>query len=235
MPCAVTQYDRWPLWHGCRQLIPVADLPKVMLCDACGAIALQISLTLQAADKRTKRNKQLGEIELLEVLESVCAGDLVVSDPTAADAGPTHWDEYGVADLNASCASPPQISCWNSTKRLVGPGCAKMYEWKREKEPRFGWLGTRINVECERLVSDYNDGDGEMALYKMIRGTQYNSTIVAQRLCADDCARAAAEQVREVQSKYVDEYRKYTKRAKWTEEEGCDVQPPCCKGWLTAA
>ena len=38
------------------------------------------------------------------------------------------WDEYGVADLNATCASPPVISCWNSTKRLVGPGCAKSYE-----------------------------------------------------------------------------------------------------------
>jgi len=98
----------------------------------------------------------------VQALDELCEGNFAL-DRDSDEPVPENWDEYGVADLNDTCASPPIVSCWNSTKRLVGPGCAKAYEWKREKEVRFGWLTTRIKPECERLISEY--GDDELELY----------------------------------------------------------------------
>ena len=88
-----------------------------------------------------------------QALDELCEGKFAL-DRDSKEPVPSDWDEYGVADLNDTCASTPLVSCWNSTKRLVGPGCAKTYEWKREKEVRFGWLTTRIKPECERLISE---------------------------------------------------------------------------------
>ena len=142
-----------------RQLIPIADLPTTMMCDACGAISLQLVNKLKKADrineKRFRVGKKLGEYELLAALDEMCEGKFAIDRDAEGEVPPADWDEYGVADLNETCASPPVISCWNSTKRLVGPGCAKAYEYRREKEVRFGWLTTRIKPECERLISEY--------------------------------------------------------------------------------
>ena len=207
------------LQHGHRQLIPIADLPRVMLCDACGAIAHQISHKLRAADGMKKRGR-LSELELLGALDDVCSGKFAAHSQSGADTEPAGWEEYGVADLNATCASPPEISCWNSTKRLVGPGCAKAYEWQREKEIRFGWLRTRIEPECQRIISDCGHGEGETFLYAMVRDADYNATQVAANLCTEDCEQATREQNREATAKYVEEYAQFAKRARWTQELG---------------
>ena len=142
-----------------RQLIPIADLPTTMMCDACGAISLQLVNKLKKADrineKRFRVGKKLGEYELLAALDEMCEGKFAIDRDAEGEVPPADWDEYGVADLNETCASPPVISCWNSTKRLVGPGCAKAYEFRREKEERFGWLTTRIKPQCEGLISEY--------------------------------------------------------------------------------
>jgi hypothetical protein len=55
--------------------------------------------------------------------------------------------------MNASCASPPEISCWNSTKRLVGPGCAKDYEWAGLDEGLLA-LSLPVLVYMENPCSD---------------------------------------------------------------------------------
>jgi hypothetical protein len=40
-----------------RQLIPIADLPATMLCDACNAVALQLTRKLGGAQERAGGNQ----------------------------------------------------------------------------------------------------------------------------------------------------------------------------------
>ena len=108
-----------------------------MLCDACGAVAIQLARAFAAkagggsaakaggGGRPGPAARKLKEFEVLDTIEAVCAGELprytATGDEVEQRGGhaweqPATWDEYGVADMNATCASPPEVSCWNSTK-----------------------------------------------------------------------------------------------------------------------
>ena len=146
-------------------------VPASMRCDACHAIAHQLTEAMAHAQGRS--TTALPEGKVIDVLEAVCEGKL---RPKTLGTGDNyrvveqHWGEYCIKEIGGE-------------NRMAGPGCPIE---DQSGYAQFGMMKTRLEKKCFEVLGEHDEAE-IYAWYRKHRVENNDGEHLRDMVCQAEC------------------------------------------------